>query len=51
MLTQEQLTEAIKEFKIIFKEKFGINITDEQATIQGKKLLELMLILTNQNQP
>lgn len=41
MMTSEQLTQAIEEFKAIYKEEFGVELSDEEATEKAQGLLQL----------
>ena len=38
----ELFAQAIEEFKAIFKEEFGIELTDEEATEKSRGLLSLI---------
>ena len=46
MLIPEQIKQATEEFKALFKEEFGIELTDEEATEKAKGILQLFNCLT-----
>jgi hypothetical protein len=46
MLDPEQLKQAVEEFKVIFKEEFGIELTDEEATEKAQGILQLFNSIT-----
>ena len=41
MLTPEQQTQAVEEFKTLYKLQYGIELSDEEATNLAKGLLEM----------
>jgi hypothetical protein len=42
MLTSEEQKQAVEEFKSLFKEEFGIVLSDEEATEKSKGILQLI---------
>jgi len=42
MLTPEEQKQALEEFKSIFKEEFGIELSDEEATKKSQGILQLI---------
>lgn len=44
MLTPEQLKQAIEEFKLLYKKRFGVELSDEEATKKAQGLLQLLSI-------
>lgn len=47
-MTPEEFAQAIEEFKIIYKEEFGIELNNEEATIKAQGLLQLFECLTQE---
>lgn len=47
-MTLELLKLAIEEFKEIYKEEFGIELIDEEATIKAQGLIQLFDCLTQE---
>lgn len=49
MLTPEEQKQAMEEFKALFSEEFGIELSDEDATEKSKGILQLInsIILTD----
>lgn len=45
-MTPELLLQAIEEFKIIYQEEFGVELSDEEATVKAQGLLQLFDCLT-----
>lgn len=45
-MTPEQIAEAVKEFKAIFKEEIGTELSDEEATEKTMAFLQLFDCLT-----
>lgn len=41
MLTPEQVALAVEEFKALFKEQYGVELSDEEATEQAGDFLQL----------
>lgn len=41
MLTPEQVKQAVEEFKALFKQQYGVELSDEEATEQAGDLLQL----------
>lgn len=46
MLTPEELKQATEEFKDIFQEEFGMELSDEDATEKAMSFLQLFDCLT-----
>jgi hypothetical protein len=44
MLTPEQLEQAVKEFKALFKREYGIELSDEEATERAKGILSILAV-------
>jgi len=45
-MTPEELKEAIKEFKVIYKRIFGIDLSDDEASEKAISLLQLFDCIT-----
>lgn len=45
-MTPEQLKQAVQEFKAIYKEEFGVELNDTDATQKALRLLQLFNCLT-----
>lgn len=45
-MTPESLSQAIKEFKEIYKEEYSIELSDEEATKKAQSLLQFFSCLT-----
>ncbi len=45
-MTPEEFKQAIQEFKVIYKEVFGVELNGEEATIKARSLLQLFDCLT-----
>lgn len=41
MLTPEQVKQAVDEFKTLFKQQYGVELSDEEATEQAGDFLQL----------
>jgi hypothetical protein len=41
-MTPEELKQAVEEFKLIYKEVFGVELNDKDATAKAQGLLELL---------
>jgi hypothetical protein len=49
-MTPEQLKQSIKEFKEIYQEEFGVELSDEEAALKAQGLLQLLELLTRGEQ-
>lgn len=47
-MTPEEFAQAIQEFRIIYKEVFGVELNDEDATVKAQSLLQLFDCLTQE---
>lgn len=45
-MTPEETKQAVKEFKKIYQEEFGIKLSDAEATLKAQGLLQLFDCLT-----
>lgn len=45
-MTPEELSLAVKEYKDLYEEIFGIALDEKEATKQAEELLQLMVCLT-----
>lgn len=45
-MTPELFIQATEEFKTIYKEVFGVELSDEEATVKAQSLLQLFDCLT-----
>jgi peroxiredoxin len=45
-MTPEELSLAVKEFKDLYREVFGIELDENKATKKAQDLLQLMVCLT-----
>lgn len=44
-MTPEEFVKAVKEFKVIYQEEFGPDLSDEDATAKAKAILQLFVCL------
>lgn len=41
MLTPEQVKQAVEEFKALYKEQYGVELSDEEATEKATGILQI----------
>ncbi len=44
MLTPEQAKQAVKEFKVLFKQQYGVDLSEEEATEKVQGLLSILSV-------
>lgn len=44
MLTPEQVKQAVEEFKALFKQEYGVELSDEEATEKAKDILSILTV-------
>lgn len=44
MLTPEQVKQAVEEFKILFKQQYGVELSEEEATERAKDILSILAV-------
>lgn len=42
MLTPEQAKQAVEEFKVLFKQQYGVELTEEEATKRALDMLQVV---------
>ncbi len=49
-MTPEEFAQAIQEFKAIFKDEYGIELSNEEATTNAQSVLQLFECLIQETQ-
>ncbi len=44
MLTEEQLKQAVEEFKALFMKQHGVELSDEEATERAKGIISILAV-------
>lgn len=50
MLPPDKLKVAVEEYKVIYKKQYGVDLSDQEATEQATKLLQLFEVITTKQQ-